>query len=374
MKKIILLIIAVVAVGFLVLAGKGKPPKDAVLLPLPPDTTSSTLRKLAEERGIKIGSAINEALITTDQKYIDVVKKEFSAVTPENFMKWEHIHPEQNRYDYQYADVLAEFAKTNNMVVRGHALVHADGQLPKWLKEGNFSGEELAKIMQEHIRTVLTHYKEKFPNTVIVWDVVNESFLDDGSWRTADMIWSKIGPSREEYVKIAFRTAGETDSRVKLFYNDNGIETINPKSDATYNFIKALKEEGVPIDGIGFQSHIINTTIWEPALDMDLSSVEANFKRFADLGLEIQITELDVPIKVTDGVTQTELDKQAKIYETMVKSCLKVKKCTMIITWGFTDKSSWWPSALPTLGAALPFDQNYNKKPAYFSIYNALQK
>jgi len=373
MKKFILLIIAIIAivvVGFLIFAGKNKSPKN-VTLPL--DTTTSTLRKLAEARGIKIGTAINEALIITDQKYTEVVKKEFSAVTPENYMKWEHIHPERNLYDYKYADVLAEFAKSNNMVVRGHALVHADGQLPKWLKDGNFSGEELTAIMQEHIRTVLTHYKEKFPGTVTVWDVVNESFIDDESWRTKDMIWSKIGPSREEYVKIAFRTARETDSNIKLFYNDNGIETINPKSDATYNFIKALKQEGVPIDGIGFQSHIINTKKIEPALDMDLSSVEVNFKRFAELGLEIQITELDVPIKVSDGVTQSELDEQAKIYETMMRSCLKFKKCTMLITWGFTDKFSWWPYAVPTFGAALPFDQNYNKKPAYFSLYNALK-
>ena len=360
-------------VGFLVLAGKDKPPKDIVLPPLPSDTTTSTLRKLAEARGIKIGAAMNEYLITADQKYGEIVKREFSAVTPENYMKWEHIHPERNRYDFQYADALVEFAKANNMIVRGHALVHADGQLPKWLKERNFSGEELAEIMQEHIRTVLTHYKERFPDTVTIWDVVNESFLDNASWRTQDMIWSKIGPSREEYVKIAFRAARETDSHIKLFYNDNGIETINPKSNATYNFIKSLKEEGVPIDGIGFQSHIVNTTTWEPALDMDLRSVEANFKRFADLGLEIQITELDVPIKVADGVTQSELDKQAKIYETMMRSCLNSKKCTMFVTWGFTDKSSWWPYFVPTLGAALPFDQNYNKKPAYFFLYNALQ-
>ena len=373
MKKIILLTIVVVVVGFLVLAGKDKPSKDIILPLLPPDTTTSSLRELAKARGIKIGSAINEALILTDQKYIDVVKKEFSAITPENYMKWEHIHPEQNRYDYQYADKLVEFAKANNIVVRGHTLVHANGQTPKWVLDGNFSGEQLSQILQDHIKTVLTHYQETFPGVVTVWDVVNESFIDDASWKTEDMIWSKIGPSREEYVKLAFRTARETDDRVKLFYNDNGVETINPKSNATYNFIKALKEEGVPIDGIGFQSHIVNTTTWEPALDMDLSSVEANFKRFADIGLEIQITELDVPIKVTDGVTQSELDKQAKIYETMMKSCLKVKECTMVVTWGFTDKSSWWPYAIPTLGAALPFDDNYNKKPAYYSIYNALK-
>ncbi len=373
MKKIILFIIVIVVVGFLVIINKGKNPKDVRLPQLPPDTTTSTLRKLADGRGIKIGSAINEALIITDQKYIDIVKKEFNAITPENYMKWEHIHPEQNRYDYQYADVLVEFAKANNMVVRGHTLVHADGQSSKWLKDGNFSGEELAEILQEHIRTVLTHYKEKFPGTIPVWDVVNESFLDDASWRTGDMMWSKIGPSREEYVKIAFRAARAADSRIKLFYNDNGIETLNPKSDATYEFIKAMKAEGVPIDGIGFQSHIVNTKTFEPALDMDLSSVEANFKRFADLGLEIQITELDVPIKTSDGVTLEELDKQAKIYETLAKSCLKFEQCTMIITWGFTDKSSWWPYAIPSLGVALPMDQNYNKKPAYFSLYNALK-
>lgn len=372
MKKFIIAI--VVVVGYLACDAGNKPPKNVTLPPLPPDTTISTLRELAEVRGIKIGAAMNDFMVLADQKYGEVAKKEYSAVTPENFMKWEHIHPQRNRYDYEHADALAEFARSNNMIVRGHALVTADGQLPKWLKEGKFSGEELAEIMLEHIRTVLKHYQEEFPNTVTVWDVVNESFSDDASWRTQDMIWSKIGPSREEYVKIAFRAARETDNRIGLFYNDNAIETINAKSNATYNFIKALKEEGVPIDGIGFQSHIIDTKSFEPALDMDLSSVEANFKRFTALGLLIQITELDVPIKVTDGVTQSELDKQAKIYETMLKTCLKFRECTMFTTWGFTDKFSWWPYVRPTLGAALPFDQFYNKKPAYFALYNALQE
>lgn len=372
MKKIILLIIAAVVIGFFLFARGNKTPKKVVLPPLPPDTTTSTLRKLAAARGIRIGAAMNDFMITGDPMYGEVAKKEFSAATVENLMKWEPIHPERNRYDFAHADALAEFAKANNMIVRGHALVHAEKPLPAWLKEGNFSKEELAEIMREHIRTVLNHYKEKFPDTVTVWDVVNESFNDDANWRTKDMLWSKIGPSREEYVKIAFRTARETDSRIKLFYNDNGIETINPKSNATYNFVKALKEEGIPIDGIGFQSHMVNAKTFK--LDMDLSSVEANFKRFADLGLEIHITEMDVPIKVTDGVTQSELDQQAEIYGTMMKNCLKFKQCTTFIMWGFTDKFSWWPYVAPALGAALPFDENYNKKPAYFSLYNALQK
>jgi endo-1,4-beta-xylanase len=371
MKKFLLLAVAVAVVLF-ILNGKKKPAVSYV--PSPNQAGTSTLRALAAARGIKIGAAMNDFMITGDANYAKIAKTEFSALTPENQMKWEYIEPARDQYNFTPADNLVAFAKENNMAVRGHALVHADGQLPSWLLKGGFSGDELKTIMLDHVKTVVAHYKNNFPGVVTTWDVVNESFNDDGSWRTGDMIWAKIGPSKEEYVRAAFKAAREAEpnTNVKLFYNDNGIETINPKSDATYNFIKSLKEQGAPIDGIGFQSHFINTATAKPYLDRDLSTLEANFKRFSELGLQIHITELDVPLAKGDAGDPAKLAAQAAIYKTMLATCLKFKNCTMFMTWGFTDKYSWI-DYLPNMTAALLFDKNFAKKPAYYALYDTLK-
>jgi endo-1,4-beta-xylanase len=218
----------------------------------------------------------------------------------------------------------------------------------------------------DHITTVVNHFGSK----VYAWDVVNEAFNDDGSMR--DSIWYNqpgigFAGSGTPYIEQALQWAHAANPNAKLFYNDYDAETINQKSDAIYAMAKDFKKRGVPLDGIGFQTHV--------TLNFDnpekLASYAKNLKRFAKLGLDLHITEMD--IRLNDSST-TSLNRQAKLYAEITELCLQQKHCKMLQTWGFTDKHSWIPGFFPGMDWGLMWDANYQKKPAYSAVEDALIK
>src|SRR5262249_29645587 len=146
----------------------------------------------------------------------------------------------------------------------------------------------LSSILEDHIRTVAGH----FAGQVYAWDVVNEAFAGNGT--LSNTIWYNtpgIGREGTGFIEQALRWAHEADPKALLFYNDFSAEGVNAKSDAIYAMAKDFKARGVPLDGIGFQMHL--TTSNTP-----LSSMETNIRRFADLGMYVQFTELDVRLPV----------------------------------------------------------------------------
>jgi endo-1,4-beta-xylanase len=174
--------------------------------------------------------------------------------------------------------------------------------------------------------------------------------------------------SGSSYIERCFRWAHEADPQALLFYNDAEAEVVNPKSDAIYAMVRDFRERGVPIDGVGFQMHIAN-------LHADVASISDNIKRFTALGVQVQITEMDValPVDANGNASAEDLQRQADIYRQIAAACLSHPGCTAIQTWGFTDKYSWIGShSKKTQGAALPFDRNYAAKPAYMALRNAL--
>jgi endo-1,4-beta-xylanase len=206
-----------------------------------------------------------------------------------------------------------------------------------------------------------------YASQVFAWDVVNEALDENGSLK--DSPWYNqpgigLAEKGSAYIEQAFRWAHEADPQALLFYNENGGEGLNRKSDAIYAMVKDFKRRGVPIDGVGLQMHIA-------ALDFDTAAVAANIARLTALGLQVQITELDVslPLDSTGLATRDDLLRQAKVYRGVVRACLESPGCTAIQTWGFTDKYSWIGSHTHgTRGAALPFDPSYKPKPAYDAI------
>ena len=239
------------------------------------------LKTLAEKKDKYIGTAVSFQALENDKIYSEVLVDEFSVVTPENELKFNATEPRRNLFDFKKADAIVEFARSRNMKIRGHTLVWYRSD-PQWTKEKKYSKEELKEILHNHIKSVVGHYKGK----IYCWDVVNEAFESDGSLR--HNIWYNIiGP---EYIEMAFRWAHEADQNALLFYNDFDIEVSNVKSDAVYKFIKELENKGVPINGIGFQAH------FDLDSDDNIKRMDLNIKRFAELGLETNFTELDVTI------------------------------------------------------------------------------
>ncbi len=313
-----------------------------------------TLRELAQNRGIDIGAAVDVRALAGDEQYAGVLKREFGMIVGENAFKWENIHLTPKLYYFDDAEAIVAFAEANGMKVRGHTLVWHN-QNPSWLGRSIKTREGAIAVLKDHIQTVVGHFKGR----VAAWDVVNEA-VDDSTGELRESPWLKaIGP---DYIALAFQFAHEADPDAKLYYNDYGAEGIGGKGDAVYNLVKGLKEQGVPIDGVGWQGHFQASSF--------IMDIKDNGKRLADLGLEVSITELDIRIPIPP--TDLMLKQQARTYGKITETCLALPNCKAIVTWGFTDKYSWVPGFFAGEGAALPFDYAYARKPAYDAIRDAL--
>ncbi|KIR66194.1 endo-1,4-beta-xylanase [Micromonospora harpali] len=303
----------------------------------PAASAGTTLRAAAAEKGRYFGAAVATGKLS-NSTYTTILNREFNSVVAENEMKWDATEPQQGVFNYSGGDRLVSHARANGMSVRGHALLWHQ-QEPGWAQ--GMSGSALRSAMINHVTQVATHFKGQ----IYAWDVVNEAFADGGSGGRRDSNLQRTG---NDWIEAAFRAARAADPGAKLCYNDYNTDGVNAKSTGIYNMVRDFKSRGVPIDCVGFQSHL-GTTL--------ASDYQANLQRFADLGVDVQITELDV---MTGG-------NQANIFGAVTRACMNVSRCTGITVWGVRDCDSWRGS-----DNALLFDCNGNKKPAYDSVLNAL--
>jgi endo-1,4-beta-xylanase len=316
---------------------------------------AASLRELAAGQRLWIGTAVDMDALA-EQSYSDVLRREFSSVTPENAMKWETVEPRPGVFEFGAADRLLAVARRNRQSVYGHVLVW-HSQLPLWLTEGSFSRAELARILRRHIVTVVRHFRGR----VRAWDVVNEAFNDDGTWR--DTIWYRaFGP---DYIAMALRWARQADPHVKLMLNDYNTEGLGPKSDAYYRLVQQLSRQHATPDGIGIQGHL---SLQYPFP----TGVTENLSRFAALGLDLAFTEVDVRMALPP--TPALLAAQAGYFGRTLRSCLAVRRCDTYTIWGFTDAHSWVPGWFDGEGAATPLDEDYRAKPAYAALVDALRE
>ncbi|MBC9712772.1 endo-1,4-beta-xylanase [Streptomyces sp. TRM66268-LWL] len=312
-----------------------------------------TLHELARESGRYFGSAVDNPELA-DTEFAELLGTEFGQTTPGNGMKWYATEPERGVFDFTAGDEIVDYAKANGLKVRGHTLLW-HSQLPAWLSEGTWTKAELRSILKNHITQVVKHYKGK----VFAWDVANEIMNEDGTYRE-NIFYKVIGPG---YIADALRWARAADPKVKLYLNDYNVEALGPKSDAYYTLIKQLKKDRVPIDGFGLQAHL--------ALQYGFpGGYEENLRRFADLGVDVSITELDIRMQLP--ADEAKLAEQADWYGRVTEGCLEVRRCVGITLWGYTDRHSWIPDFFPGEGAALPWDENLRHKPAYDAIREEL--
>ncbi|KAI0648972.1 glycoside hydrolase superfamily [Trametes meyenii] len=323
--------------------------------PAAPAPSASGLHTLAKAAGkLYFGSATDNPELT-DTAYVAKLSdgKEFGQITPGNSMKWDATEPTRGTFTFSGGDTIANLAKKNGQLLRGHNCVWYN-QLPNWVANGQFTKDDLTDVIQTHCGTLVGHFKGQ----IYSWDVINEPFNDDGTWRQ-DVFYNTLGT---DYIPIALKAARAADPNAKLYINDYNIEQAGAKSTAMLNLVKQLQADGVPIDGVGFQSHFIVGEI--------PGTFQQTLEQFTALGLEVAITELD--IRMTLPATAALLSQQQKDYQTVVQACTNVKGCVGVTIWDWTDKYSWVPSTFSGQGAALPWDENFNKKPAYTGIVAAL--
>jgi endo-1,4-beta-xylanase len=302
-----------------------------------------------------VGTAVNVEALDTDPTYAEVLAREFDYITPENVMKWGPLQPTQGAWDFSAADALVAKAAANGQSVKGHALVW-HRQMPAWAKA--LEGAALVDAVRAHVSTTTRHFRGKLR----AWDVVNEAIADGGTNAIRPRIHSTLGISG---MADAFKWARAEDPEAKLFYNDYGIEGLSSKSDAAYRLLQNLLAAGAPIDGVGFQSHF--STKSYPSLH----ALRANIRRFAALGLSVNISELDVRTMEVPGTRLERRAAQAIAYQEVASACATTTACEALTLWGFTDAYSWVDT---TFGAddPLPFTELYAKKPAYTGLLAGL--
>jgi endo-1,4-beta-xylanase len=300
---------------------------------------ASALGAQAAQSGRYFGAAVAAGKLG-DSTYSTILGREFTMVTPENEMKWDTIERSRGSFNFAPADQIVNNAASRGQRLRGHTLVW-HSQLPSWVSAIS-DANTLRGVMKNHITTTMAHYKGK----VYAWDVVNEAFADGGSGQHRPSVFQNV--LGDGFIEEAFRTARSADPAAKLCYNDYNIENwTDAKTQGVYRMVRDFKARGVPIDCVGLQAHF--GTGGPPA------SFQTTLSSFAALGVDVQITELDIAQAPTTAYANT------------VKACMNVARCTGITVWGIRDSDSWRAGENPLL-----FDRSGNKKPAYNSALTAL--
>ena len=338
--------------------------------------------KEAFDSSFMIGTALNEAhLFGEDMHGVELTKAQFNAITPENVMKWELIHPEPGIYDFEAPDRFVDFGIENEMYMTGHTLVW-HSQIPDWVfedQDGNdLSRDALLERMRDHIHTVVGRYAGRIQS----WDVVNEALNEDGSYR--ETRWYEI--IGQDYLLKAFEYAHEADPDAKLYYNDYSLENPEKRAGAV-RLVEYLQENETPIHGIGTQGHF--------SLDWPtLAEAEQTVIDFAAMGIDVMVTELDIDVLppafdymgadvnvsaelrdelnpfeegLPDSVQKELTDRYAELFEVYMKHRDSVSRVTF---WGVSDGDSWknnWPVRGRT-NYPLLFDREWQPKPAYHAV------
>ncbi|MCK9795744.1 endo-1,4-beta-xylanase [Isoptericola sp. 4D.3] len=316
----------------------------AALLPTAHAAEPEPLRDAAARHGRTVGVALSPGHLS-QPGYAAIAEREFSLVVAENAMKWDATEPSRGQFSWSQADQVADFATRHDTELYGHTLVW-HSQLPGWV-DGISDPADLRDAMTDHVAAVAGRYAGQ----VDAWDVVNEMWDEDGTRR--DSVFQRV--LGDGYIAEALHAARAADPQADLCLNDYNIEGINAKSNAMYDLVADLKADGVPVDCVGLQAHLIGGQV--------PSTLQANLQRFADLGVDVRLTELDIRVPVP--ASAASLTQQAADYRAVTEACLAVERCTGITVWGVDDGHSWVPDVFPGQGAALLWDASYQPKPAY---------
>lgn len=349
----------------------------------PPGSAPATLRE-AYDDDFSIGVALGAEVVSgRDPRAAALAATQFSSLTAENAMKWSSLQPREGEFLFREADAFAGFAGQHQMSLIGHTLVWHN-QTPRWVFEKApgvpASREQVVARMRAHIHAVVGRYRGKIKG----WDVVNEALSDGGEDPLRDSPWRRrVG---DDFIELAFRFAREADPDVELYYNDYGLENPRKRANAIA-LLRRLKSRGVPIDGIGTQSHF---HLDGPPVD----DVEKTITGFAALGLKVMVTELDVDVlprsgpagnadvsrreevgrgsdPYREGLPEPLRKRLAARYADLFRVYLRHRgSITRVTFWGLHDGQSWLNS-FPVRGRVnhpLLFNRELQPKAAYFEV------
>jgi endo-1,4-beta-xylanase len=310
---------------------------------------------------VKMGTAVDTPTFLSSPVHNAIVTGELSMITPANSMKMNIIQATQGTFDWVDTDALLAFAEQNGLEFHGHPLVWHT-QVPSWLEDGEFDRDAMIQVMYSHIDALVGRYAGRIP----FWDVVNEAIDKTGdTWGFRSTIWhDRIG---DDFIDLAFQRAQADDPNAKLIYNDYNIEQMgNAKADRVFQLVSDMVSRGIPIHQIGFQSHYYVTPDGGTSGVPNMEKIRANMARYAQIGIDVQITECD--FRIGKPLSEEKLQMQAKFFADLLQACIDAPNCSRYTVWGLSDFDSWVPSTFPDYDYAHIFDANFSAKPAYHAL------
>lgn len=340
----------------------------------PPSGAQCSLKQVAAESGIFVGTALSNEMTTIEKSDIAA---NFNAVTSENAFKWSEMSKTVAATDFATTDRLVAWARAKKLRLRAHTLLWHRLQNAPWLKAELAAAPNPAARLRELIAERISKVVGRYRGKVEIWDVINEPLAIFGAgYDTEDtpvtpknIFFATLG---EGYIASAFRLAHKADPKAKLFLNELlwDARIGDPKSDALLALVARLKKARVPIDGVGIQAHAMlgTSSPWFP-------STTASLKRYIDalgkLGVKVEITELDVRLPLLAG-QPNPLAAQAAVYRRVASACAQARACTGLTVWGQRDSDSWLDSYSLTSATApnnpLLLDASGKRKLAYQAV------
>ena len=334
-----------------------------------------------------VGAALNaEQFSGRDTLGAALVTAQFNAITPENALKWESLHPRPGTYDFTAADQYVAFGERNRMFIVGHTLIWHK-KTPRWVFQDSsgqpVSRDTLLERLRDHIQTVVGRFRGRIRG----WDVVNEALNEDGTLRPTPWL-TIIGA---DYLAQAFRFAHQADPDAELYYNDYALENA-PKRRGALDLVRRLRAEGVPVTGVGLQGH--NRMDWPTPAQQDTT-----IAAFAALGVRVMITELDIDVlprrdrpaadsglpavapsdlnpyrdALPDSVQRALAQRYAELFAVYLRHAHDISRVTF---WGVADGDSWlnnWPVRGRT-SYPLLFDRQRRPKPAFDAVLGVARR
>jgi endo-1,4-beta-xylanase len=328
----------------------------------PTQTTNvKSLQQLNKLRpDFKIGAAMALGPAVSDPDYAKVAfGGNFGTLTTENALKWQFTEPQENTFTYREADALVDIAKKNDMSVSGHTLVFAEAN-PAWVTnlpvDTSSDKQKVEAVMINHITNLVSHYSGK----IALWDVVNEPINDDDNGLRNHIWYKAMG---EDYIAKAFTAAHNADPDAKLFINEYGLENDGDRWDTLFSLVSKLKSNGVPIDGVGFQSHI-----YDESDAINVGELKQHIRQLADIGLVSRISEMDV-------IDDPGVNWQSNQYANVFDACYSDPSCISFTTWGVSDRYDYFIDDDRSIQQGYDFlwDENMNPTLAESNINNLIR-
>jgi endo-1,4-beta-xylanase len=341
------------------------------LLAPPPALAAPTpgLAEAAATRGLLFGASIGDEAFT-DSAYADLYRRETRLVATDIALKFDYLRPDRDHFDFARADQIVAAARDSGKLVRGHTLIWND-LAPGWLR--GLSRAELERVFDQHIDTVVQRYAGKLHS----WDVVNEPFWpmagEPGGWRPGPWL-TAFGPA---YIERAFRRVRAIDPKVRLTLNEAQCENDHEWGRSIRapfkNLVEDLLHKGVPLDAVGFQSHL------QPQWPRDYAAFADYASQFGRKGLEVYLSEFDVNDQSLPDDTAKRKNACAAIGGEFLAQALKIEGLKLLVTWQLADRYSYyreiWRHQHPDsqrLPTALPFGDDLQPNPLHRAMLQAM--